>query len=273
MRKLKNSLSVSFNQKKYWIYLSINIKGRTTRISLSSIYPPFHDLIDFLQNILNDKDAKLEIDQEGSYAYLISKKLKENKINLIIKNKKLLVKSGKYSNFFAQLTCNKFEFAEEMTKKLIAFIKNEYNEAKWLCSGYDNEKMPYDKIFRIMAKLNIYDDYLKPDIITPIIDNINKLIALKGKSGERVNLGYYSKEIDRLSAIFREHKLLTNNIRYKNELKKSISYYKKELREIFLPPRNRSEIFVKYQRPYYIKQIKPRLKILQQEAMRLGLKK
>ena len=273
MEKLKDIFSVSFKQKNHSLYLSINIKGRTTKISLSSVYPPFHDLADFLHNTLNDKDANLEIDQEGSYAYLIAKKLKENKISLIIKNKTLLVKSGKYKNFFAQLTCNKSEFAEEVIKELIIFIKKEYNEAKWFCSGYDNEKMPYDKIFRLMAKLNIYDNYLKPDMISPTTDNINKLIALTGKRGERVNLGYYSKEIGRLSEIFREYNLLTNSTKYKNELKKSIDYYKKELREIFLPPRNRNEIFVKYQRPHYIKEIKPRLKILQQEALRLRLKK
>ena len=264
------SFSVFFHQDKKshgWIRLIVQINRKTNRISLSSVYPPFQDLVDFLQDVLNNKNTNLHIDQEGSHAYFNVKKLNDDEILLSIKN------DSNKNPFFAKIRCNKFKLAEEIIKKLIDFIKNEYNEAKWLCSGYDEEKMPYDKIFRIMAKLNIYDDYINLDIMTPIIDDINKLIALTGKRGERVNLGYYSKEIGRLSEIFREHNLLTNSTKYKNELKKSIDYYKKELREIFLPPRIRNKIFVKYQRPHYIKEIKPRLKILQQEALRLRIKK
>jgi hypothetical protein len=113
-------------------------------VMLSPVFPPFDDMLGFLENVQKEKEAAFEIDEEG--------KIKE----FLVKNKKegirFVIRDGlKQEKIFIECDCSKKQFLSEIATKLKAFLGTDFDEKAWKAL---KAKVPYERIEKLAGIVN-----------------------------------------------------------------------------------------------------------------------
>ncbi len=137
------TIKVFFEQDEViWVYLFISSGNQVVKIDLSPVFPPFNDILNFLENILNKKETKIEIDEEGIITELHATHFKKgNFYFVLIKNalrKNPYTLEGEYeiNNFV-------FEFANKFSR----FIKRDFDINSWKKYKVQIDKVKLNNIY------------------------------------------------------------------------------------------------------------------------------
>ena len=144
---MKN-LSVKFKQKNLhgWIRLFINSQGKKHKVSISYVFPPFNDFINFLENVLKRKNSKFSIDEEGRLTEFVAQKFdKKGNFHFILRDEL------KPHYIYINGTYNTNDFILEFLNKFKYFLDNNFDEKRWNLK----EKMPYNKVNKILRLLKL----------------------------------------------------------------------------------------------------------------------
>ncbi len=140
-------MSVEFEQDKSnptWISLSIKSQGKIYKIDISSVFPPFNNLINFLNDIQKKKLSNLKIDEEGKIVEFIAKNLSKDSsyFHFVLRdalgNKEVYIEEN----------YRRREFVKEFVAKLKDFLDNKFDEKGWM--KIPTEKIPYDKVNQLI---------------------------------------------------------------------------------------------------------------------------
>ena len=108
-----------------WINLKISDSTLSDKIHISIVYPPFNNLLNFLEDIIIKKESKIKIDEEGNFKIIEVKNTKtEDNIKMSIQN------SSAKPNKSIEGIFNRQQFVNEFLNKIVLFEKT-FNKKHW----------------------------------------------------------------------------------------------------------------------------------------------
>lgn len=124
-------LSFNFENKGHgWIVFKINFKNVVINIQLSSIFDPFDDILNWLQEIYTgNKSSMITIDEEGTLKQLSLTYLPQYKKDLY--EFRICGISGEYGEFDIKKVVNKTIFLKELSTALLLFSETA-GDVSWL---------------------------------------------------------------------------------------------------------------------------------------------
>lgn len=147
----KKRITVAFQHAEYVGEIIIDLAADSIRekIAASSAFPPFEQLIKFLEDILSDNlPSEFVLDEEGVFKKFNAIRHQDSRLFTFV--------LGFPAHVYMEGVFEKKQFASEFYEKFVAFLYSSYDKNWWTNgnASLDLKKISLEKLKKLIEKMN-----------------------------------------------------------------------------------------------------------------------
>lgn len=141
-----DQISIKFNKNSggtIWVDISVN--EQKEKVAISYIFPPFDEMMQFLVDVKNCKEPSIfKFDEEGKFATFFAGSIGKELIRF------MLFEGCYYEEELLSHILYRDQFIEEISKKFLHFLRNDYDDKRWCERGESLKESDYRDYFEIL---------------------------------------------------------------------------------------------------------------------------
>lgn len=139
-----------------WILMRLGLPEKTIPIHLSSVFDPFPDLLNWLEDICTDcLPAELLIDEEGYGKKLIANKLPKDARDSVLLKIYEWTAIPDEGNLLVKSEVSKYVLVRSVLNRLQSFS---HGKKGMVWSGYELHELPFDRVRALLGMLSDKSD-------------------------------------------------------------------------------------------------------------------